>query len=110
AGSRTTAMEIIPLAAPDTPGGGARRLGRPLGGDGARRHPHTPPRLPPPPPSPARPRVSVLRDVASLTLPRPIAAAQRALLAGAPGAVDGVHQLDLRLFHAPRAGGGQSGR
>jgi hypothetical protein len=51
-----------------------------------------------------RRRVSVLRDVVARDLPRPAAAAQRALFAGAPGTVDGVHPLDLRLLHHTRAG------
>jgi hypothetical protein len=98
AGSRTTAMELIAVAAEHTAVCDARRLDRRLGVYAAS-HANTYLRR-----FADRARVSVLRDVASLNLPRPIAAAQRALLAGAPGAVDGVHQLDLRLLHATPAG------
>jgi hypothetical protein len=98
AGPRATAMELIAAAAEHAAVCDARRLDRRLGVYAAS-HANTYLRT-----FADRARVSVLRDVASLGLPRPVAAAQRALFAGAPGAVDGVHPLDLRLLHATPAG------
>ena len=98
AGPRSTAMELIAAAAEHAAVCDARRLDRRLGVYAAS-HANTYLRT-----FADRTHVSVLRGITSLDLPRPVAAAQRALLAGVPGAVDGVHPLDLRLLYATPAG------
>ncbi|SOC47220.1 hypothetical protein SAMN05660748_0696 [Blastococcus aggregatus] len=98
AGPRSTAMELIAAAAEHAAVCDVRRLDRRLGVYAAS-HANTYLRT-----FADRTRVSVLRDIPSLGLSRPVAAVQRALLAGVPGAIDGVHPLDLRLLYATPAG------
>jgi hypothetical protein len=98
AGPRATAIELIAAAAEHAAGCDARRLDRRLGVYAAS-HANTYLRT-----FVDRRRVTVLRGVGALQLPRPVAAAQRSLFTGAPGTVDGVHPLDLRLLHRTSAG------
>jgi hypothetical protein len=98
AGPRTTAIELIAAAAEHAAVCDARRLDRRLGVYAAS-HANTYLRT-----FADRGRVTVLRGAGSLQLSRPAAAAQRALFAAAPGTVNGVHPLDLRLLHRTPAG------
>ena len=98
ADSRATAIELLAAAAKQAAVCDARRLDRRIG-EYAASWANTYLRQ-----FADRARVSVLRDVAGRDLPRPAAALQRALLAGAPGTVDGVHPLDLRLLHHTAGG------